>query len=280
MTQFVFTELLGGRVLRIDDLDESSLESVGDTVLAGPSGPSRQREVGCPRRRPRPARGRAGRAGRGVDAVRHAGQRRRRVHPPRRDRLPRLRPAGRPGLGQWPARLHRRHLRLGLGDVRTPWAGSLRRRLCRPPWGGRRHRRPDLGQRPGRQPADPASMRRTAAAGSEIALPAGANPPLPYGLAAHQDGVAVIDVGNARLLVLDDTGATVGHGRPGRRHLGLTSLRHLVWATTSWSPTWWPTSCASSSPTGPGTRSPPVCAAAHPTCSTHSSTRWEASAHE
>ncbi len=40
MTQFVFTELLGGRVLRIDDLDESSLESVGDSVLAGPCGPS------------------------------------------------------------------------------------------------------------------------------------------------------------------------------------------------------------------------------------------------
>ena len=129
MTQFVFTELLGGRVLRIDDLDESSLESVGDSVLAGPSGPSFNANRGVLVAGPglhevalaEPGAGwtRFGTQGSGDGEFRQ----------PCRDRFPRLRPTGRPGLGQWPTRLHRRHLRLGLGDVRTPWAGSLRRRL-------------------------------------------------------------------------------------------------------------------------------------------------------
>ena len=61
--------------------------------------------------------------------------------------------------------------------------------------------------------SDPGANRLTRIDGPDgsgwkvVALPAAANPPLPYGLAAHQDGVVVLDVGNARLLVLDDTGA-------------------------------------------------------------------------
>lgn len=43
---------------------------------------------------------------------------------------------------------------------------------------------------------------------TEIALPAAANPPIPYGIGAHRDGVALIDVGNARLLVIDGNAAT------------------------------------------------------------------------
>ena len=40
MTKLVFSEFLGGRVLKVDDLAEGSLEQVGDGALVGPSGPA------------------------------------------------------------------------------------------------------------------------------------------------------------------------------------------------------------------------------------------------
>src|SRR5215210_6404262 len=40
MTRIVFSELLGGRVFEIEDLEEASLARVGDSRLGGPSGPS------------------------------------------------------------------------------------------------------------------------------------------------------------------------------------------------------------------------------------------------
>jgi hypothetical protein len=40
MARIVFSELLGGRVFEIDDLESASLAEVGDTRLGGPSGPA------------------------------------------------------------------------------------------------------------------------------------------------------------------------------------------------------------------------------------------------
>ena len=51
----------------------------------------------------------------------------------------------------------------------------------------------------------------------EIALPAAAHEPIPYGIGARGDGVVLIDAGNDRLLVLEGDGTSVGNGRPRRR---------------------------------------------------------------
>ena len=206
MTQFVFTEVLGGRVLRIDDLDESSLESVGDTVLAGPSGPSFNAQSAVLVAGPglhevalaEPGAGwtRFGTQGSGDGEF--------------------LRPAATGFLDSG------RLVVLDSGNGRlvfiddisgSGWATYGHRGLV-PSEGGfadPRGMAVDTSDRI--WVSDPGASRLTridAPDGSgwrEIALPAAANPPLPYGLTAYQDGVAVIDVGNARLLVLDDTGA-------------------------------------------------------------------------
>lgn len=43
---------------------------------------------------------------------------------------------------------------------------------------------------------------------TEVGLPAGSGAALPYGIGAYGDGVALIDAANYRLLVLDDAGST------------------------------------------------------------------------
>ncbi|MCV7171558.1 hypothetical protein H7I41_16715 [Mycobacterium manitobense] len=58
---------------------------------------------------------------------------------------------------------------------------------------------------------DPGARRLTRIGGdlggwTQIPLPGGAKPTVPYGICAHLDGVALIDVGNRRLLIVDDSG--------------------------------------------------------------------------
>jgi sugar lactone lactonase YvrE len=206
MTQFVFTEILGGRVLRIDDLDESSLESVGDTVLAGPCGPSFNANWGVLVADPivheialaEPGSGwtRFGTQGSGDGEF--------------------MRPAATEFLGSG------RLVVVDSGNGRlvfiddiagSGWTTYGHRGLV-PSEGGFADPRGVAVDTADRiWVSDPGANRLTridAPDGSgwkEIALPAAASPPLPYGLAAHQDGVVVIDVGNSRLLVLDKTGA-------------------------------------------------------------------------
>lgn len=64
--------------------------------------------------------------------------------------------------------------------------------------------------------ADPGAGRLTRVAAldgqgwTEVGLPAGARPPLPYAVCRHGDGVAVLDVANRRAVVLDGDGTPRG----------------------------------------------------------------------
>lgn len=208
MTQIVFTELLGGRVLSIDDdLDTASLGSVGDSALAGPSGPAfashgavlvaemdlhaiALAEPGAGWQRFGTHGGGVGEFTRPVaTAFRELGQlvvldsgNRRLVF---MDDLSGSgwTTYGHPGLvpseGGF---VDPRGLAVDASDriwVSDPGANRLTR-LDSPDGGG----------------------------WIEIALPAAANRPIPYGIGARGDGVVLVDAGNARLLVLEGDGTT------------------------------------------------------------------------
>jgi hypothetical protein len=204
MAGFCFTELVGGRVLGIVGLDESTLEQCGDGRLAGPSGPSsadgavlvaamNSHEVAYA------ASGggwtRFGTRGRGE------GQ----FTSPAATAF--LGGVGMVVLDSGNGRL------VGLDDISgAGWVSYGHR--GRPTSG-------DPAEGAYADPrglavdsfdriwvADPGAHRVTRIDGldgagwTEIALPPAARPPIPYGLCAHRDGVAVIDVANARLLTL------------------------------------------------------------------------------
>lgn len=208
MAQTVFTELLGGRVFSIGDhLDTASLGSVGDFLLAGPSGPALD------------SQGAVLVAELDGHAIAFAG----------------------PGAG-WqrfgtPGD--------GVGEFSRPAAAAFRRSggLVVLDTGNRRlvfiedmsgsgwttYGHPGLVPSEGGfvDPrglavdasdriwvSDPGAGRLTrldSADGDgwvEVALPAAANRPIPYGLGARGDGVVLVDAGNARLLVIEGDGTT------------------------------------------------------------------------
>ena len=221
MAQIVFTELLGGRVLRVDDdLDRASLGEVGDGVLTSPSGPAIDASGavlvaepdlhavvlaapgagwqrfgthgGGTREFNRPMA--TAFLGLGTMVVLDSGNRR-------------LVFIDDPSGSGWTTYGHAglvpseggfvdpRGLAVDGSDriwVSDPGAHRLTRMDS--PDGDRLGRDRAAG---GRQPADPVRHRR------------------------RGDGVAVIDAGNYRLLVLDGRRHDVGDGRPRRRHLGL-----------------------------------------------------------
>jgi streptogramin lyase len=208
MTQIVFTELIGGRVLSIDDdLDTASLRSVGDSALAGPSGPAFD------------SHGAVLVAELDLHTIALA----------------------EPGAGWQRFGTHGS----GVGEFNRPVATAFlkldqlivldsgNRRLVfmddlsgsgwttyghsglHPLEGGfvdPRGLAVDASDRI--WVSDPGANRLTrldspdGAGWIEIALPAAANRPIPYGIGTHGAGVVLVDAGNARLLVLDGDGTT------------------------------------------------------------------------
>lgn len=206
----MITELLGGRVFLLDDLDESTLVSVGDTALAGPTGPSLA------------AAGSVLVAEMDLHeiAIAEPGMAWTRFGTPGGAEGEFTRPAATAFLDGRLVVLDSGNCRLvGIDDI----TGSG--------WTSYGHRgRPTPGNPAEGAFADPRGLavdtsdriwvsdpganrltRIDALDGSgwtEIALPAAANSPVPYGIGAHQDGVVLIDAGNALLLVIDGNGAT------------------------------------------------------------------------
>ena len=208
MTQIVFTELLGGRVFSIgDDLDPASLGLVGDNPLGGPSGP-------------------------GVDAQGAVLVAELDLHSVA---------LAEPGDGWQRFGTHGG----GVGEFTRPSAAAFRalgqlvvldsgnRRLVfmddLSGSGWRTYGHPGLVPSEGGfvDPrglavdasdriwvSDPGANRVTRLDSPEgdgwveIALPAAAHKPIPYGIGARGDGVALVDAGNARLLVLERDGTT------------------------------------------------------------------------
>ncbi len=208
MTHVVFTEVLGGRVFRIgDDLDPASFLTVGDSSLVAPSGPAVDAQgtvlvaelEGHAIALAEPGGGwqRFGSHGGGVGEL--------------------TRPAATAFLafGQLVV-LDSGHRRLVFVD---DLSGS----------GWRTYGHPGLVPSEGGfvDPrglavddsdriwvSDPGAHRLTRVDSPdgggwvEVALPAAAHPPVPYGIGAKGDGVVLVDAGNSRLLVLDGDGTT------------------------------------------------------------------------
>ncbi len=208
MAQIVFTELLGGRVLRVDDdLDRASLGEVGDGVLTSPSGPAID------------ASGAVLVAEPDLHAVVLAA----------------------PGAGWQRFGTHGGGTRefnrpmatafLGLGTMVVLDSGNRRLVFIDDPSGSGWTTYGHAGLVPSEggfvDPrglavdgsdriwvSDPGAHRLTRLDSPdgdgwvEIALPAAANRPIPYGIGARGDGVVVVDAGNSRLLVLDGDGTT------------------------------------------------------------------------
>jgi hypothetical protein len=211
MTLFVFTEFVGGAVLEIDDLDDSTIAAVGDATLASPSGPARNsagavavaemalHEIAFAE----PGTGwtRFGTHGNGLGEF------------------------ARPAATAFPAKgqilvLDSGNCRLvGIDDITgTGWTAYGH---------PGRPSADDVAEGAFADPrglavdtfdriwiSDPDANRVTridALDGSgwtQVSPPTGANPVIPYGLSAYRDGVIVVDVGNMRLLIVDDSGAT------------------------------------------------------------------------
>jgi streptogramin lyase len=208
VSRIVFTELLGGRTFQIEDLDESSLTPIGEAPLASPSGPAIHPN--------------------GAVLVAETGSHGIALAAPG-DVWQRL---GTPGSGV--GEFHRPVATAFLADSLVVLdAGNARvvvvDDIGAGGWTSFGHR----GQPTPGDPAegafadprglaidtlgriwvsDPSAKRLTridAIDGSgwtEIALPASVSPALPYGLGAVGDGVAVVDVGNRRILVIDAAG--------------------------------------------------------------------------
>ena len=207
----MITELLGGRVFQIDDLDESTLVSVGDSALAGPTGPSLD------------AAGSVLVAEMDLHeiAIAEAGMAWTRFGTQGSGDGEFTRPAataflefgGLVVLDSGNCRL------VGMDDITgLGWTSYGYRGRPTPgdpaegAFADPRGLAVDTSDRI--WVSDPGANRLTridALDGSgwtEIALPAAANSPIPYGIGAHQDGVVLIDAGNALLLVIDGSGAT------------------------------------------------------------------------
>jgi NHL repeat len=211
MTLFAFTELFAGAVYEIDDLDDTTITAVGDATLSMPSGPSRntagaiavaamtKHEIAYAD----PGSGwtRFGTHGDGVGEF--------------------DRPAATEFLSSGPM------LVLDAGNCRLVCIDDI----TGAGWSAYGHRgRPTAGDVAEGAFADPRGLavdtsdriwvtdpganrviRVDAADGggwTQISLPAGANPTVPYGICPYRDGVLVVDVGNTRLLLVDDNAAT------------------------------------------------------------------------
>lgn len=207
MAQFVFTELYGGGVQSIEDLDPTTLASIGDTSLTMPSGPSRDPSgavVVAEMTRHRidhaaPGAGwtRFGTRGNGVGHFE--------------------RPAATAFLSTGAI------LVLDSGNCRIVSIDDI----AGSGWVSYGHR----GRPTPADPAeggfvdprgiavdtfdriwvsDPGAGRVTRVDGVDgsgwtpIPLPTGAKPTIPYGICAYRDGVIVVDVGNRRLIRVDD----------------------------------------------------------------------------
>lgn len=210
MTQVVIAELVGGRVFQAKDLDGSTLVSVGDTALAGPSGLSKDAagavlvaETNLP----------------GI-ALAEPGMPWTRFGAPGGGKGEFARPTAAAFFEFGIVVLDSGNCRLvGMDDISgSGWTSYGRRGRPTPA-------DPAVGAF-----ADPCGLavdtsnrfwvsdpgagrlvRIDALDGggwTEIALPAAARPPIPYGIGAHQDGVVLVDVGNKRLLLIDANGAT------------------------------------------------------------------------
>lgn len=207
MAQFVFTELYGGAVRSLEDLDPATLATVGDTSLTMPSGPSRDPSGAVVV----------------AELTRH-----RIVHAAPGAGWTRFGTRGN-GIGhfQRPAAT----AFLSTGAILVLDSGNCRivgiDDITGSGWVSYGH--------PGRPtPADPAeggfvdprgiavdtvdriwvsdpgAGRVTRVDGIDgsgwtpIPLPAGVKPSIPYGICAYRDGVIVVDVGNRRLIRVDD----------------------------------------------------------------------------
>jgi streptogramin lyase len=211
LTAIVLTELVGGRVLHLDDLDPATLAPIGGAALAGPSGPARDANgsvLVAEMDGHRVALASPGSAWI-VFGVQGGG--------PGEFDLP-VATAFLPGgrlvvLDAGNCRLVRMDDITGAGW--TSYGRRGRPTSGDPARGAYADPRGLAVDTAGRiWVCDPGAGRVTridAFDGSgwrEITLPAAAHPPLPYGICAYADGVAIVDVGNKRLLRLDAAGTT------------------------------------------------------------------------
>lgn len=210
MTRIVFSELLGGRVFEIEDLEPAGLALVGGAPLRGPSGPavdpagsvlvSEMDSHGVALAEPGGPWQRFGSHGAGVGEF--------------------DRPVATAFLGDSLLVLDAGNCRVvSIDDIGGAGWTSYGERG-----------RPAPGERAEGAFADPKGVavdtsgriwvtdpganrvtRIDAIDGSgwtEVPVPAAAAPALPFGIGAMGDGVVVLDVGNLRILVLDATGAS------------------------------------------------------------------------
>jgi hypothetical protein len=212
MARIVFSEVLGGRVFEIHDLDVSSLTTLGDGPLAAPGGPAahprgavlvpEMGNHGIALAEPGDVWQRFGSRGSGVGEFE--------------------RPAATAFAGD-------SLLVLDTGNCRVVAADDIggggwmsygyrgRPTPMDPAEGAFADPRGLAVDTSGRiWVSDPGANRLTridAMDGSgwiEVALPPAARPALPYGLGPMGDGVVVLDVGNPRIIVLDVAGGTTG----------------------------------------------------------------------
>jgi hypothetical protein len=208
MTRIVFSELLGGRVFEIDDLDRASLMTLGDGSLAGPGGPAAHPrgtvlvpEMGnhdIALAEPGDVWQRFGSRGSGVGEFE--------------------RPAATAFAGESLLVLDTGNCRVvALDDIGgggwTSYGHRGRPTPADAAEGAFADPRGLAVDTSGRiWVSDPGANRLTridAIDGSgwtEVALPAAVRPALPYGLGPMGDGVVVLDVGNRRVIVLDVAG--------------------------------------------------------------------------
>lgn len=212
MTLFVFTELFGGLVYQIDDLNAATMTAVGDAALSTPSGPSRD---------PLGAVAVAAMTGHEIaHADPGAGWTRFGAHGGGVGRFDR--PAATAFLtsGQM--------LVLDAGNCRLVCIDDITGVGWRT-YGHRGH--PTTGDVAVGAFADPRGMAVDSAdriwvsdpaakrvirvdgidgsGWTQMSLPAGPNLTVPYGICAYQDGILIVDVGNSRLLRIDDDVASV-----------------------------------------------------------------------
>lgn len=210
MTRIVFSELLGGRVFELEDLDATTLTPVGDAPLGGAGGPAADPggsilaadtdNHGIALAEPGDVWQRFGSRGSGEGEFQ--------------------RPAATAFLGD-------SLIVLDTGNCRVVAVDDIGGNG----WTSYGHQgRPTPGDAAEGAYADPRGLavdtsgriwvsdpganrvtRIDAIDGSgwiEIALPAAARPPLPFGLGAMGDGVVVLDVANRRILIVSSAGAT------------------------------------------------------------------------
>ncbi len=212
MTAFAFTELFGGAVYQIDDLDSTSIAMIGGSALSTPSGPARDAQgtvtvaamTGHQIAQADPGASwvRFGTHGSGVGqfdrpaATAFLGSGHLLVLDAGNGRLVRVDDIA--GSG-WRAYGHR-----AMPTAANPAVGAF---------ADPRGLAVDSSDRI--WISDPAAKRVVRVDGidgsgwAQIPLPAGANHALPYGICAYQDVVMVMDVANSRLIRIEEDLATV-----------------------------------------------------------------------